>query len=53
LSSWHRFFDVVFAQMTRGITHEDRRYHDLAHCIESDRPVMLVVEDRGRSSAAR
>jgi hypothetical protein len=23
-------FDFVFAQMTPGITHEDRRYHDLA-----------------------
>ena len=41
-------FDVFFAQMTRGITHEDRRYHDLARRNESDRSLMLVVEDRGR-----
>lgn len=41
-------FDLVFAQMSGGITHEDRRYHDLARRFESDRSLMLVVEDRGR-----
>ncbi len=41
-------FDLVFARMPGGITHEDRRYHDLARRFESDRSPMLVVEDRGR-----
>jgi GNAT superfamily N-acetyltransferase len=41
-------FDFVFVHMSGGITHEDRRYHDLARRFESDRSLMLVIEDRGR-----
>jgi GNAT superfamily N-acetyltransferase len=43
-----RVFDTVFALMASGITHEDRRFHDLARRFESDRTLMLVAEDRGR-----
>jgi GNAT superfamily N-acetyltransferase len=41
-------FNFVFAQMSSGITHEDRRYQDLARRFDSDRSLMLVIEDRGR-----
>jgi GNAT superfamily N-acetyltransferase len=41
-------FDTVFAQMASGITHEDRRFHDLARRFASDRTLMLVAEHRGR-----
>jgi GNAT superfamily N-acetyltransferase len=41
-------FDFVCAQLAAGITHENRRYQDLARRFESDRSLMLVAEDCGR-----
>lgn len=40
-------FDVMGAQMTPRITHDDRRFQDLDRRFDEDRTLMLVVEDRG------
>jgi GNAT superfamily N-acetyltransferase len=38
-------FDVVGAQFVPAITHEDRRFQDLARRFPEDRPLMLLVEE--------
>ncbi len=41
-------FDVVGAQMEPTMTHEDRRFQDLARRFGEDRELMLMVEEHGR-----
>ena len=43
-----RAFDFIGALATPAVTHEDRRFQELARRFAEDRPLMLVVEDRGR-----
>jgi GNAT superfamily N-acetyltransferase len=38
-------FDVIGAQFAPAITHEDRRFQDLARRFLDDRPLMLLVEE--------
>src|SRR5207249_1597815 len=38
-------FDVIGAQFVPAITHEDRRFQDLARRFPEDRPLMLLVEE--------
>jgi GNAT superfamily N-acetyltransferase len=38
-------FDIVGAQFVPAITHEDRRFQDLARNFPADRPLMLLVEE--------
>jgi GNAT superfamily N-acetyltransferase len=38
-------FDVIGAQFAPAITHEDRRFQDLARRFPEDRPLMLLVEE--------
>lgn len=38
-------FDVIGAQFVPAITHDDRRFQDLARRFSEDRPLMLAVEE--------
>jgi GNAT superfamily N-acetyltransferase len=38
-------FDIVGAQFVPAITHDDRRFQDLAHRFPEDRALMLMVEE--------
>ena len=40
-------FDVIGAQFAPAITHEDRRFSDLARRFPEDRPLMLLAEEVG------
>jgi hypothetical protein len=44
LAELTRVFDLLGAQATPAVTHEDRRFGELASRFPEDRPLMLVVE---------
>jgi hypothetical protein len=41
-------FDVMAGQMSPSVTHDDRRFRDLAQRFPEDRALMLVVQDQSR-----
>ena len=41
-------FDVIAGQMSQSVTHDDRRFHDLAQRFPEDHALMLVVLDQSR-----
>ena len=41
-------FDVIAGQLNPSVTHDDRRFHDLARRFPEDRALMLVVQEKSR-----
>jgi len=41
-------FDAIAGQMSPSVTHDDRRFHDLARRFPEDRALMLVVQEKSR-----
>ncbi len=42
-------FDVIARQMSPSVTHDNRRFQDLAQRFPEDRALMLVVQDQSRT----
>ena len=48
LAELARAFDVIAGQMSQSVTHDERRFHDLAQRFPEDHALMLVVLDQSR-----